>query len=68
MDQGARLRKLSAFHLLSVMAVVGLAAAGCADIHPEGNVEESGMVDSPTHEADAVREVEERQEGQEGRP
>jgi hypothetical protein len=56
-----------AFHLLSVIALVGIAAVGCSDIRPEPNVEESGMLESPTHESDALRETEEREEGGEGR-
>jgi hypothetical protein len=67
MDQGARRSMPSAFGLLSVIALVGVAAVGCSDIHPEPNMEESGMLESPTHEADAVREVEEHEEGGEGR-
>jgi len=66
MDQGARRSMPSAFGLLSVIALVGVAAVGCSDIHPEPNMEESGMLESPTHEADAVRE-DEHQEGGEGR-
>jgi hypothetical protein len=66
MDQGARRSMPSAFHVLSVIALVGVAAVGCSDIHPEPNMEESGMLESPTHEADAVRE-DEHQEGGEGR-
>ena len=39
--------------------VAGFAAAGCSDIHPEGNDEGGGVMDSPTHEADQERQQEE---------
>jgi hypothetical protein len=44
MDQGARRSRPSAFHLLSVIALVGIAAVGCSDIWPEPDVEEGGML------------------------
>jgi hypothetical protein len=48
--------------LVALVALVGLAAVGCSDIHPEPNVMQGGVLDSPTHEADAMRQREERQE------
>lgn len=50
---------------LVMMSVVAcLVVTGCSDIHPAPNSEEGGMMESTTHEADALRNVE-RQE-QEG--
>jgi hypothetical protein len=49
--------------LLMVSVVACLAATGCSDIHPAPNVEEGGLLESPTHEADALREDENREEG-----
>jgi hypothetical protein len=51
-----------AFGLLAVIALIGFAAVGCAESHPGANVEEGGLLESPTHEADALRRAEERQE------
>jgi hypothetical protein len=48
--------------LLLVSAVACFVAAGCSDIQPEPNVEEGGLLESPTHEADSMREEEQRQE------
>jgi hypothetical protein len=45
--------------LLLVSAVTCFAAAGCSDIQPEPNVEEGGLLESPTHEQDSMREQEE---------
>ena len=53
-------RILSGLLLLSVVACFG--AAGCGDIHPEPNIEEGGMVDAPTHEADSYHEAVEHEE------
>ena len=36
--------------------------AGCSDITPEPNDEGGGVVDSPTNEADQMRQTEEQQE------
>ena len=47
--------------VVGVLACV--AVAGCSDIRPEPNVQEEGMLESPTHEADALREDENREEG-----
>jgi hypothetical protein len=55
-----RLRRITA-RLLLTSAIV--AVAGCSDIHPAPDVEEGGVLDSPTHEADSMREEEQRQEG-----
>jgi hypothetical protein len=48
--------------LALIAAAACLATVGCSDIHPEGNVEESGMLGSPTDEADQFHEAEEREE------
>jgi len=45
--------------LLLVSAVTCFATAGCSDIQPEPNVEEGGLLESPTHEQDSMREEEE---------
>jgi hypothetical protein len=45
--------------LLLVSAVTCFATAGCSDIQPEPNVEEGGLLESPTHEQDSMREQEE---------
>ena len=50
--------------LLLVSAVACFAATGCSDITPEPNDEGGGVIDSPTNEADQLREGEERQEGE----
>ena len=49
--------------LLMVSAVACFAAAGCADIRPEPDVEEGGLLESPTHEQDALHKEEGREEG-----
>lgn len=55
---------LGPFRLLPMMAAVaGLAA--CSDIRPESDVREGGMLQSPTHQPDALHEVE-REEEREG--
>jgi len=54
------------FALLVALGLGGT-LAGCADIHPEGNDVEGGMIDSPTDEADQFRQHEERQEEGGGR-
>jgi hypothetical protein len=46
---------------LALASIVGIAATGCADIRPESDVQESGMLESPTHEADSLRRAEEQQ-------
>jgi hypothetical protein len=48
--------------LLLVSAVACVAAAGCSDIQPEPNVEEGGLLESPTHEQDSMHEEEQHQE------
>jgi hypothetical protein len=56
---------------LAVVMALGLGGilAGCADIHPEGDDPEEGMMGSPTDEVDHLRETEEREDegGEEGR-
>ncbi|HZA67151.1 MAG TPA: hypothetical protein VE592_09375 [Geminicoccaceae bacterium] len=44
--------------LVAVIALVGLAAVGCSD----QTVEEGGLLESQTHQSDALRRAEERQE------
>lgn len=51
------------FGALLLASAVGFAAAGCADVRPAPNETGGGVVDSPTHEADSLRQSEERQEG-----
>jgi hypothetical protein len=58
--------KRTAAYLLSIGALVGLAAAGCSEIRPESDVEEGGLLESPTHEQDAVHQREERERQQRG--
>jgi hypothetical protein len=53
------LRRL--FGGLLLVSVASFAAAGCSDITPEPNDTGGGVVDSPTHEADSLREGEERE-------
>ncbi len=48
--------------LLLVCAVACFAAVACSDIQPEPNVEEGGLLESPTHEQDSMREQEQHQE------
>jgi hypothetical protein len=52
--------------LLAVLMLAGFAAAGCSEIHPEPNSEEGGVLESRTHEADALRRAEERQQQNRG--
>jgi hypothetical protein len=56
----------AAFCLLAVLVLVGFAAAACSDIRPEPNAEEGGLLESPTHEADALRRSQEREEQNRG--
>jgi hypothetical protein len=60
-DRPEQLRAFSALILLSATACFG--AVGC-EIRPEPNVEEGGLLESPTHEADALRREEERRQQQ----
>jgi hypothetical protein len=46
--------------LLLVSAALCFAATACSDIHPEANNEGGGLLESPTHEADTLRQDEER--------
>jgi hypothetical protein len=56
---------------LAVVVALGLGGtlAGCADIQPEGNDPEEGMMDAPTDEADHLQEGEAREDahGEAGR-
>jgi hypothetical protein len=56
-----RLKRVSG-GLLLVSAVAFFAAVACSEIQPEPNVEEGGALEAPTHEQDALREEEQRQE------
>ena len=56
----------AATRLLAVLVLAGFAAAACSEIRPEPNAEEGGVLESPTHEADALRRSEERQEQNRG--
>ena len=47
---------------LVLASIVGIAASGCADIRPESDVEEGGLLESPTHEADSLRRAEEQEQ------
>ena len=46
---------------LAVALGLGGTLAGCADIHPEGDDPEGGMMDSPTDEAVHEREQSEQE-------
>ena len=48
--------------LVGLMALVGIAAVGCGETRPEANRDLGGVLDSRTHEADSMRQIEERQE------
>jgi hypothetical protein len=53
-----------AFGGLAVACVIlGFAAVACSNIHPEPDVEEGGLLESPTHEADAARREADRSRG-----
>ena len=51
-----------ALRLPLALALVGCAVAACADARPERNVEQGGVLESPTHEADSLRRAEEQEE------
>jgi hypothetical protein len=48
--------------LLLASAVACFGAAGCSDITPEPNDTGGGVLESPTHEADQMRQMEEQQQ------
>jgi hypothetical protein len=50
------------------VSAVACFAAGCSDITPEPNDEGGGVLESPTHEADSLREGEEREREGGSRP
>ena len=58
---GERVRQAFSGLLLG-SAVACFSVAACSDIRPESDVEEGGMLESPTHEQDALRRTEEHQE------
>jgi hypothetical protein len=64
-DSGG-LRRL--FGSLLLVSAVACFAAGCSDITPEPNDEGGGVLESPTHEADSLREGEEREREGGSRP
>jgi hypothetical protein len=59
----ARLKRVCCGVLL-VSAAACLVATGCSDIHPEANDEGGGVLESPTNEADQMRQEEQQQEEQ----
>jgi hypothetical protein len=61
LDNGLVLSPLSRAIALVVALGLGGALAGCADIHPEGDDPEAGMLDAPTDEAVHERETFERE-------
>jgi hypothetical protein len=62
-DDNARLRRVSC-GLLLLSAVACFAGTGCSDITPAPNDEGGGVLESPTNEADTMRQEEQQQEGQ----
>jgi hypothetical protein len=52
--------------LLAVLVLAGFAAAACKEIRPEPNAKEGGVLESPTHEADALRRSEESRDQNRG--
>jgi hypothetical protein len=56
---------------LALIAMLGLGGSlpGCADIHPEGDDPDAGMLDSPTdeavHERESLERMDEHDEEQE---
>jgi hypothetical protein len=50
------------FSGLLLASAVACFAAGCSDITPEPNEEGGGVLDSPTDEADQMRQMEEQQQ------
>jgi hypothetical protein len=48
--------------VLLVSAVASFAATGCSDVTPEPNDEGGGVLDSPTHKADQMRQQEENRQ------
>lgn len=59
-------RSHRAFRGLALASIVGFVAVGCADIRPEPDVEEGGLLESPTHEQDSLRRVEEQEDRHRG--
>jgi hypothetical protein len=59
--KSARLRRVC-WGVLLASAAACLVAAGCSDITPEANDEGGGVLESPTHEADQMRQMEEQQQ------
>jgi hypothetical protein len=63
---GSRGRLRRVFGALLWVSAVGFGAAGCSDVRPAPDDEGGGVLESPTHESDTLRESEERQEGRGG--
>jgi hypothetical protein len=51
-----------ASRLIALIPLLGFAAAGCSEARPEPGRELGGVLDSRTHEAGSMRQMEERQE------
>jgi hypothetical protein len=52
--------------LFAALAFIAFAGAACSGMHPEPDAERGGLLESPTHEADALRRVEEREDQNRG--
>jgi hypothetical protein len=48
--------------LVALVALGGIAAVGCNETRPEPHGDLGGVLDSRTHEADSMRQMQERQE------
>jgi hypothetical protein len=55
----------AASRLFAVVVLTGFAAAACSEVGTESDAE-GGLLESPTHEADALRRSEERQDQNRG--
>jgi hypothetical protein len=62
MNRGVAGAQPLASGLPALVALVGFVMIGCTETHPEPNVELGSVLDSRTHEADSLRQIEERQE------
>jgi hypothetical protein len=52
--------------LLAALAFIAFVGAGCSEVRPGPGAEQGGLLESPTHEADALRRVEEREDQNRG--
>jgi hypothetical protein len=66
MDRNGRGAKPPASVLLALTVLGGFAAVGCSQPQPEPNADVGGVLDSGTHQADSMRQMEERQEQNRG--